>query len=200
MLRTLIVMDMMLLLLNGCNSSTTDNLPIVDHSNLQQISIPQTPELLSELDGKNINEQLTILYGKYEPLLDRSGSLLGIDNNNDGIRDDVGAFIDALVVSEQVRKAIRQQARQFQKILAHDFTMNTEEAYKRAVDINTGHLKSSACMEYNGIHIDDEIDTVRTLIALTYNTRARAYAYLSWKNKMDGLITTLVESKEESCE
>ncbi len=43
-------------------------------------------------------------------MLDRSDSLTGTDENNDGIRDDIEAFIDALEVTEPVRKALKQNA------------------------------------------------------------------------------------------
>ncbi len=52
---------------------------------------------------RTIDDQLRLLYERFEPC-DRSDSLTGTDANNDGIRDDIEAFIDALEVTDQSEK------------------------------------------------------------------------------------------------
>ncbi|WP_299014194.1 chromosome partitioning protein ParA [uncultured Photobacterium sp.] len=163
-------------------SKTNTSLYSVDTNS--DFIIAQTPELLKELEGKPIGKQLTVLYGKFEPVLERSDSLLGPDHNNNGIRDDIEVFIDVLVVSEPAKKAIRQEAKQFQRILSYDFSKKTTESLSYAIDIGKAQLSSRASMEFLGINSDDEVDTIRLLIAFTYNTRLRAYAYLAWKRNI----------------
>lgn len=62
-----------------------------------------------------INDQFAILYNKFDYTLDRRDSLPGPDENKDGIRGDIEAFINALELSEPVRNALKQNACYIQK-------------------------------------------------------------------------------------
>jgi len=63
------------------------------------------------------NEQIEDLERKGKlPKLDRTNTLTGIDANNNGIRDDIEAYIEHNYIPE-IRKAARQEARSIQKTL-----------------------------------------------------------------------------------
>ncbi|HAS6180758.1 TPA: chromosome partitioning protein ParA, partial [Vibrio vulnificus] len=104
MTRTLMTM-LVVASIAGCYSSgesrSTSPSPATATPSIQ---IEKTDELIATLKSqKTINDQLMVIYERYEPLLDRSDSLTGPDTNQDGIRDDIEAFIDALEVAEPVR-------------------------------------------------------------------------------------------------
>lgn len=78
--------------------------------------LKKTPEIAKELKAQpTIDDQFALLYRTFDYTLDRSDSLTGRDENKDGIRDDIEAFINALEVSEPVRDALKQNARYSQK-------------------------------------------------------------------------------------
>ncbi|CAQ77817.1 hypothetical protein [Aliivibrio salmonicida] len=187
------------LLLVGCddddinaNNNTDDDVQSV---------IEKTPELIGLLQSQEtINDQFSVLYEQFEPLLDRSDSLTGVDVNNDGIRDDIEAFIEALEVEEPVRNALKQEARYAQENLYYDFTEKTDANINKAMTMGAKYNKVLACKEFRGILIDDNINTGRTIDALTYNTKARTMAYLAYNHLQDGAVSTSLNAEAQYCE
>jgi len=164
-------------------------------------SIEKTPELSAKLKAqKTIDDQLRLLYERFEPMIDRSDSLTGTDTNQSGIRDDIEAFIDVLEVTEPVRKALKQNARYAQENLYHDFSQKTDENIRKALDISHKHNKVLACKEFVGIDIDDNINTGKTIRALTCNTKARTMAYLAYNHLLDGSVSTSLKAEAQYCE
>ncbi|MCU8475312.1 chromosome partitioning protein ParA [Vibrio vulnificus] len=201
MTRTLMTM-LVVASIAGCNSSgdsrSTSPSPA---SATPSIQIEKTDELIATLKSqKTINDQLMVIYERYEPLLDRSDSLTGPDTNQDGIRDDIEAFIDALEVTEPVRNALKQDARFTQENLYYDFSVPSDEATDRALRIAKKNYKVLACKDYVGIPVRDITNTSRTITALTYNTKARTLAYLSYNRLLNGSGGTLLEAEEKHCE
>jgi len=185
------------LLLSGCkngnNESNNEHIPVT--------KIDKTPELIQELkDQPTIDDQFSILYDKFEPILDRSDSLTGPDENADGIRDDIEAFIDALEVTEPVRKALKQDAKQTQENLYHDFSEKNDANIDKAIEISDKFLSVIACKKFVGIPVDDRINTSRTIEALTYNTKSRTMAYLTYNHLLDGSVSISLPAEEEYCE
>lgn len=179
---------------NESNESTAEQLIVISN-------IEKTPELVAELKAQEtIDGQLRLLYDRFEPLLDRSESLTGTDANKDGIRDDIEAFIDALEVTEPVRKALKQEARQAQESLYHDWSEKTDANIRRALRIADKYNKVLACKEFVGIGIDDSISTANTIDALTYNTKARTMTYLTYNHLLDGSVSTLLQAEAQYCE
>ncbi|MEZ8130726.1 chromosome partitioning protein ParA [Enterovibrio norvegicus] len=192
----------LLLLLSGCNLSdsapqnaenNTDNTPITD------VDVPE--EIIQELkEQPTVDAQFGVLYGQYDHLLDRTDSLTGTDENQNGIRDDIETFINLLDVTEPVRSALMQDARQKQENLYHDFSEKTDENIDKAWEIADKYSAVIACKGYVGMDVDDRIGTSKTLTALTYNTKSRTLAYLAFNRLLDGSIATLLDEKEEYCE
>ncbi|EMR34360.1 hypothetical protein [Vibrio harveyi] len=188
-----------LLALSGCNQqNTTASEPNHNH---QHQSFKKTPKLVEELKAQpTIDDQFALLYRKFDYTLDRSDSLTGRDENKDGIRDDIEAFINALEVSEPVRNALKQDARQTQKNLYYDWSEKTEANIDKAMAIGDEYDKVIACKDFVGIPVDDLIETSKTIRALTYNTKARTMAYLAYNHLQDGAVSTLLPAEEKYCE
>ncbi|HFQ5443234.1 TPA: chromosome partitioning protein ParA [Vibrio vulnificus] len=186
----------------GCNSSddsrSTSPSPA---SATPSIQIEKTDELIATLKSqKTINDQLMVIYERYEPLLDRSDSLTGPDTNQDGIRDDVEAFIDALEVAEPVRNVLKQKARYSQEAISHDFESATDENERLSYKISEKYNKVLACYDYLKVPVEDSTQISRTVRALTYNTKARTLAYLAYNRLLSGTGSTLLSPEEKYCE
>ncbi|OEF11856.1 chromosome segregation ATPase [Aliivibrio logei] len=187
------------LLLVGCddddinaNNNTDDDVQSV---------IEKTPELIGLLQSQEtINDQFGVLYEQFEPLLDRSDSLTGVDVNNDGIRDDIEAFIEALEVEEPVRNALKQNARYTQENLYYDFTEKTDTNIDKAMTMGAKYDKVIACKKFTGIPVRDRTNTGRTIRALTYNTKARTMAYLAYNHLKNGSVSTSLNAEAQYCE
>ncbi|MGX1926793.1 chromosome partitioning protein ParA [Vibrio sp. NH-7] len=189
------------LVLSGCSSSSGGGSRVSERVVPSTADIELTPQLIEQLKSQpTIDDQVGILYDKFEPLLDRSDSLMGVDANEDGIRDDIEAFIDALQISEPERRAIKQDARNAQEVLYHDFTDETYENKTTAFNIIKGYEKVVACKGYVGIPVDDRINTSRTITALTYNTKARTMAYLAFNRILIGTGSTSLDFEAKYCE
>ncbi|MGF1837872.1 chromosome partitioning protein ParA [Vibrio atlanticus] len=195
-----LVCTLAVVLIAGCKESNEPNVTVVEQPSVIS-HIEKTPELIAELKAQpTIDDQLRLLYERFEPMLDRSDSLTGTDANNDGIRDDIEAFIDALEVTEPVRKALKQNARYTQENLYHDFSQKTHANIKKALEISYKYDEVLACEEFVGIDIDDGINTSNTITSLTYNTKARTMAYLAYNHLQDGSVSTSLKAEEKYCE
>ncbi|MFA0309507.1 chromosome partitioning protein ParA [Vibrio splendidus] len=195
-----LVYTLAMMLIVGCKESNEPNATVVEQPSVIS-HIEKTPELVAELKAQEtIDDQLRLLYERFEPMLDRSDSLTGTDENNDGIRDDIEAFIDALEVTEPVRKSLKQNARYTQENLYHDFSQKTHANIKKALEISYKYDEVLACEEFVGIDIDDGINTSNTITSLTYNTKARTMAYLAYNHLQDGSVSTLLPAEAKYCE
>ncbi|HAT8542770.1 chromosome partitioning protein ParA [Vibrio vulnificus] len=201
MTRTLMTM-LVVASIAGCYSSgesrSTSPSPATATPSIQ---IEKTDELIATLKSqKTINDQLMVIYERYEPLLDRSDSLTGADTNQDGIRDDVEAFIDALEVTEPIRNALKQDARSAQENISYDFSDKTEPSISKATEISKKFDRALACYEFVGIEVDDIINSSRLLMSLTYNTKKRTLAFLSYNRLLNGSTSVMLAPEAMYCE
>ncbi|EGQ7965072.1 chromosome partitioning protein ParA [Vibrio vulnificus] len=201
MTRTLMTM-LVVASVAGCNSSSDSRSTSPSPASATpSIQIEKTDELIATLKSqKTINDQLMVIYERYEPLLDRSDSLTGPDTNQDGIRDDIEAFIDALEVTEPVRNVLKQKARYSQEAISHDFESATDENERLSYKISEKYNKVLACYDYLKVSVEDSTQISRTVRALTYNTKARTLAYLAYNRLLNGTGSTLLSPEEKYCE
>ncbi|EHI9271936.1 chromosome partitioning protein ParA [Vibrio vulnificus] len=201
MTRTLMTM-LVVASVAGCNSSSDSRSTSPSPASATpSIQIEKTDELIATLKSqKTINDQLMVIYERYEPLLDRSDSLTGPDTNQDGIRDDIEAFIDALEVTEPVRKALKQDARSAQENISHDFSDKTESSVSKATEISKKFDRALACYEFVGVEVDDIINSSRLLMSLTYNTKKRTLAFLSYNRLLNGSTSVMLAPEATYCE
>lgn len=188
-----------ILFLVGCNIESEEKTQ--NPQPTRPIVIDKTAELIEELKSQaTIDEQFNVIYENFDHLLDRSESLIGPDENNDGIRDDIEAFINALEVTEPIRNVLKQNARYQQENLNYDFSDQSDANARIALEISRKYDKVIACKAFLGMSVDDIIDTSRTIVALTYNTKARTMAYLAYNRLLDGSTYTPLEYEERYCE
>jgi hypothetical protein len=128
------------------------------------------------------------------PRLERSSDIRGPDANNNGIRDDIDAWIAAQPVTDQQRKALQQAARVLQRELLVDL------ADKAAHDV----LGAQTSAYVDCLHDSFAPDSVTAsaygarIEAITANTRERAKRYLAYNRAVSGSSGTI--PRGDNCE
>lgn len=140
---------------------------------------PETAALAAQIDALERSGRL--------PALDRSSDIRGTDVDDNGIRDDIDAWIAMQPVTPPQRKALRQTARVLQRKLLVDLS---DKASLDVLGIQTG------------AHIDCRHDMFEPdsatasaygarLEAMTANTRQRAQRYLAYNCAVSGSWGTI---------
>lgn len=137
------------------------------------------------------------------PALDRSTDIAGPDEDNNGIRDDIDAYIAALPVSEPVRQAARQRARVQQQALLIDLQDRTAlmalADASMAATVCMGDVSEVGVTEQERSRAGRDGAAITFKIeAITANTPERAERYLAYMRALHGTTTTL--RRENACE
>lgn len=127
------------------------------------------------------------------PALDRSASMAGPDANDNGIRDDVDAFINNQGYNAAQLKSAQQTARAIGKILIVN-TNNQDEL--RASDLNL--QKSIKCVFSKFSDVNQSAAAIKNIQKITANTKARVEAYIKYQIAMDGKV--LASPQGDTCE
>ncbi|HIF9187351.1 hypothetical protein [Photobacterium damselae] len=130
------------------------------------------------------------------PNLDRSDELLGVDDDNNGIRDDIDAFIEFHYKDEKQKKAVKQLAGSLQKTLVAD-TSDIINVKK----LNRDNTRAINCIfsRFSDVTIDKSPEQVTQEIeSITSNTKARLIAYLAFNSALDGTSWAIPEG--DTCE
>ncbi|MEH0759060.1 chromosome partitioning protein ParA [Vibrio sp. 16] len=145
-------------------------------------------------------EQITYLYQNFEPVLNRDDTLNGVDTDENGIRDDIDEFINALVIPENERDFFRQNARYLQTVFDYDYSGGTEIdveiAYAHAVKYDV----VINCLIQLNLNWDDATGSRRMLDAMTLNTKLRSQHYTSYNKTLDGSAFEILEPTGDDCE
>lgn len=134
------------------------------------------------------------------PALDRFTDIAGPDTDNNGIRDDIDAYIAALPVNDAVKKAARQVARVQQRSLLTD--PNDRPAPMTLADAS---MASTACLSKSsreGLPLEQQ-GAARAngnamtfkIEAITATTQERSDRYLTYMRALGGTITQYPEGK-----
>jgi len=108
-------------------------------------------------------------------------TLLGIDSDNDGVRDDIQRWIYLTYPDdEKLRLALLQNARGFQQILAR----GGDPAVVR--ELAAQSMRDGECLFY--IIDEDAVNISRELDARVVNTRERSLAYITYNENLAGKI------------
>lgn len=128
------------------------------------------------------------------PKLDRSPDMRGPDNDNNGIRDDIDAWIAVQPISDEQKKAARQAARVRQAELLVDLANKVE--LDRLGDLSMASVK---CLRLSFMpDYQRGYDLSSTLVAITANTKQRAKQYLAYSRAVSGSSGRLPEGN--TCE
>jgi len=121
-------------------------------------------------------------------------TLLGIDSDGDGVRDDIQRWIYLTYPDEEkVHLALTQYAIDYQELLAQ---ANDSDA---ALHHATRMMRDIECLSY--IKGDNSYDISADLKAQILNTRERSIAYLTFSDNMAGTIVRLtpLRDRKNSC-
>lgn len=127
------------------------------------------------------------------PALNVDSSLTGIDDNVDGVRDDVGQYIDSLSDSESEKRSLRQLASAYQRSLAIDNT-STEDVQAVFEEI----VAASRCV---GLRYGAQLSTERrqTVRASVLNTIPRIQGYASFSARVSITAPDVAASGVNPC-
>jgi len=162
--------------------------------------------VLSEQDRQALEsasttkEQLTYLYQNFESVLNRDDTLKGVDADENGIRDDIDEFINALVIPEDERGFYQQSARYTQTVFDYDYSggteIDTEIAYAHALKYDV----VINCMIQLNLDWDDATGSEELLFAMTLNTKLRSEHYVYYNKVLDGSAFEITEPTGDDCE
>ena len=124
-----------------------------------------------------------------DEIIDISDSLVGIDSNNIGIRDDIEYYINHLNETDKVKNELKKGAKSLQHILTT--TLDEKIAYQILLQNN----KIGLCLFF----LKDSFDLEDELIRRTFNTKKRYEQYLNYNKLLDG-TTFPVDIGEHNCD
>ena len=147
-----------------------------------ETTTPATPEeLIQELEDQGAI-----------PKLDRTNTLGGIDVDNDGIRDDIGDYIDTHYTP------LQKPARQLAAALQSSLLVDRADA-KALGDVAVQIARAVDCVHASGMKIQnkpDDPDVLDELQALTANTKLRMIAYMLFNQALDGTLSFPLKDEE----
>lgn len=113
-------------------------------------------------------------------------TLLGIDSDNDGVRDDIQRYIYFTYPNEKkVRLALTQIARDFQTLLPD--AADPDKALENVKKMNC----SDSCLDYIKGGVRNAMKLSDALMAEILNTKERSFAYITFSNSLAGKTATL---------
>ncbi|PZO12769.1 MAG: hypothetical protein DCF26_18225 [Burkholderiales bacterium] len=128
------------------------------------------------------------------PMLDRSNDIKGPDTNNNGIRDDIDAWITAQPITDAQKKAAQQMARVQQAKILVD--LSDKSALQMLGDQS---MRAVSCLvDVSKPNNQQGYDLIDKVEALTANTRERAKQYLAYNRAVSGSSGRL--PKGNTCE
>lgn len=121
------------------------------------------------------------------PNLDRSTSIPGPDANNNGVRDDIEAYVAALPITTVQKAAAMQHAKVFQQTLTVD--LNDKVLLDRIGALNARAINCASDVFMS--NYQDGYDLGSKLEAMTTNTKERAKQYLAYNRAVSGTSGTM---------
>ena len=128
------------------------------------------------------------------PALDRSTSITGPDANNNGVRDDIEAYIAGLPLSDAQKRAALQKAKALQNTLTAD--VQDKVALQKVGDTL---MASTNCLgDVFGSDRQDWPELAEKIEAMTANTKERARRYIKYNSARSGSVTRMPQG--DTCE
>jgi hypothetical protein len=143
-------------------------------------------------EGTTTNETTTDIPVEEPPTQERDLNTTGTDNNTDGVRDDIEAYIIKNYPNEQQKNALLQFAKVIQASLSVDTTNVTAV---QAIDERDS--RALHCIFYTFTDAKSASTAWRKIRALSTNTKTRLIAYLKFNSAIDG--TTSILPEENTC-
>ncbi|MGP1561936.1 MAG: hypothetical protein ACTTIC_07615 [Helicobacteraceae bacterium] len=128
--------------------------------------------------------------------LDRTDTIMGIDKNANGVRDDIENYIKANFTEPKKQKALMQYAKASQEALMMD-PNNRDKA--REIANKRGRMSDCVWREFhtkeNPMAAAEILNKIR---AYTTNTEPRLKAYLAHDKALSGMVFSLTDGR--SCD
>ncbi|ENV12861.1 hypothetical protein KTI62_14725 [Acinetobacter schindleri] len=122
------------------------------------------------------------------PKLERTDSILGIDKDQNGIRDDIDAHIEQKYKDELEKKAVQQFARNSQQKMA----VNLEnEVELQASSYEADRATTCVYKTFKNNPNIDASDVIDEIGNMTTNTKKRLQAYYKYSDALDGFVFTI---------
>ncbi len=147
-----------------------------------------TPPAPTADTSQNLGAQIQALEASGQlPKLDRSTDIKGPDTDNNGIRDDIDAWIAAQPITDPQKKAAQQMARVQQAALVADLSdKSTLQILGDRSMAAVKCLRQSFMPDYQkGYDLVDQIE------AKTANTKERTKQYIAYNRAASGSVTEL---------
>ncbi|MFV0575802.1 MAG: hypothetical protein ACK5NC_10405 [Vibrio sp.] len=155
----------------------------------------------SDNDIKDRKESLTVSDVLSEidesggfPLLERSSSIEGDDDNSNGIRDDIEDYIDGLSDTSLQKSALKQMSKSISDAMQMSL-IYPDEAELRNMSVSIGNAVHCIWANYDSNVAINKVSEIRKLTA---NTKERFEAYNKYNNMVSGTSTRL--PKGDTCE
>jgi len=134
------------------------------------------------------------------PKLDTSNTIAGPDLDRNGIRDDIDRHIEQQSYTPEVKRAVQQDAKSYQKVITADLNdpLAIEAAKNAGIRANTCMKRTFRAAFYGGNGSAEASLTSEKMQKLTLNTKRRLLAWVEFDKKMDG--QTFVTQPGEACE
>lgn len=118
------------------------------------------------------------------PKLGSTNSLKGVDDNTNGIRDDIDAFIESQKLPERERRAVQFQSRTIQDAIVYG-----ESDIKSLSKVIHDYKKAMSCMM--GLNSDEKSALYRNYVTssiekLSINTTSRYKSYMKFIKNFNG--------------
>ena len=120
--------------------------------------------------------------------LDRTNSIAGIDADNNGVRDDIDAYINTQYLVASQKNAALQMARVIQKEL---LVSKTDEAAIKLVLLAQSRAVRCVYLKFDRKGPLKPAAVVGTIESVTANTKARLSAYLAFSKAADGTTSSI---------
>jgi len=176
----------------GGGNSNSNN-PPPDNNNPQPQPPPITPPTNQEPDSALAEALRELEKSGAIPVLDRSGTIQGVDDNNDGVRDDIEEYIESLPDTPEQKSALRQMYKALSSAMLSgtgvDSPTETSDASRKIAN-------AVNCLAEK--YPDDYYDKMNDIRKNTINTKIRFNAYAEYNEKLSGSILSLPEGN--TCE
>jgi hypothetical protein len=130
---------------------------------------------------------------------ENNATLVGIDSNDNGVRDDVERAIYVKYPTKIRQQVLMQGARGHQLMIADPDGVENAVKWQELLSNNT--LACSTYL-YRSFNIDFDIESLRNLSKLLYNTEDRVKKYLRYNHALSGGVYGVEEEEkvEGACE
>ncbi len=128
------------------------------------------------------------------PKLNRDNTIIGLDTNHNGVRDDIDAYIDSLSDSPEQKAALRQDARVINEAMTVDVK---DQKALEAVSLKIERAVSCIDRKY-----DDKTSSkkLKEIEAFMVNTKERFIAYQKYNMARSGSVSSSLPWSEDGCD